>query len=93
MASNKLKRIQVGDTFKQFWISSGTSPSVISAAIITGSETVISSGSGVSSGNGHYYRTTSVNSPGYYVSEWKATIAGSPYKRRARFKAYLNEVD
>lgn len=89
----KFKRVQVGDTFKQFWISSGTTPSVISAAIITGSETVISSGTGVSSGNGHYYRTVSVNSPGYYVSEWRATISGNPYKRRARFKAFLNEVD
>ncbi len=88
-----LKRIQVGDTFKQFWISSGTTPSVISAAIITGSETVISSGTGVSSGNGHYYRTALVNSPGYYISEWKATISGNPYKRKYRFKAVLNEVD
>lgn len=88
-----LKRILVGDTFKQYWISSGTSPSVISAAVITGSETVISSGTGVSSGNGHYYRTTRVTSPGYYVSEWKATISGNPYVRRSRFKAILGEVD
>ncbi len=88
-----LKRIQVGDTFKAFWISSGTTPSVITASIITGSETVISSGSGVSSGNGHFYRTFSVNTPGYYVSQWTATIAGSPYKRKTRFKAILGEVD
>jgi hypothetical protein len=92
MASG-LTRVQIGDTFKQYWISSGTSPSVISAAIISGSETVISSGTGVSSGNGHFFRTTSINSPGYYISEWKATISGSPYKRRTRFKAVLNEVD
>ena len=89
----KVKKVQVGDTFKQFWISSGTTPSVISAAIISGSETVISSGTGVSSGNGNYYRTTSINSPGHYVSEWRATIAGNPYKRKYRFKAILNEVD
>lgn len=88
-----VKKVQVGDTIKQFWISSGTSPSLISAAIISGSETVISSGTGVSSGNGHFYRTVSVNSPGWYVSEWKATIAGNPYRRRFRFKAILNEVD
>ena len=89
----KLKKVQLGDTFKQFWISSGTSPSVISAAILTGSETVISSGTGVNSGNGHYYRTVSINSPGYYISEWKATISGSPYKKRYRFKVIENEVD
>lgn len=88
-----VKRIQVGDTFKQFWISSGTTASVISAAIISGSETVISSGTGVSSGNGHYYRTTVVNTPGWYVSEWKATISGLPYVKRFKFKALLNEVD
>ena len=88
-----LRKVLVGDTFKQFWISSGTSPSVISAALITGSETVISSGTGVSSGNGHYYRTASVNSPGFYVSEWRATISGNPYIRKTRFKAVLGEVD
>lgn len=88
-----VKKVLIGDTFKQFWISSGTTPSVISAAIISGSETVISSGTGVSSGNGHYYRTTSINTPGWYVSEWKATISGSPYKRRYRFRAILGEVD
>jgi hypothetical protein len=90
---SQLKTVLVGDTFKQFWISSGTSPSLISAAIISGIETVISSGVGVSSGNGHFYRTISVNTPGWYVSEWKATISGSPFKRRSRFKAILNEVD
>jgi Ni/Fe-hydrogenase subunit HybB-like protein len=89
----KLKNILTQDTFKQYWISSGTTPSLISAAIISGSETVISSGTGVSSGNGHYYRTASVNTQGYYISEWKATISGSPYRRRVRFKAVLNEVD
>lgn len=90
---NRVKTVLVGDTFKQYWISSGSTPSVISAAIISGSETVVTSGTGVSSGNGHYYRTTLVNTPGHYVSEWKATISGNPYKRRFRFKAVLNEVD
>lgn len=88
-----VKRVQVGDTFKQYFISSGTTPSVITASILTGSETIISSGTGVSSGNGHYYRATSVNTPGWYVSQWRATIAGNPYVRRWRFKAVLGEVD
>lgn len=90
---NRVKKVLVGDTFKQYWVSSGATPAVISAAILSGSETVISSGTGTSSGNGHYYRTTSVNSPGWYVSEWRATISGQPYRRRYRFKAVLNEVD
>ena len=89
----KLKTVLIGDTFKQTWISSGATASQISAAILSGSETVVSSGTGTSSGNGHYYRTTKVETPGYYVQEWKATIAGNPYKRRLRFKAIVNEVD
>ena len=88
-----LKKVLTSDTFKQFWISSGTSPSVISAAILDGADAVVSSGTGVSSGNGHFYRTVSVNTPGWYVSEWKATISGSPYRRRYSFKAILGEVD
>lgn len=88
-----MKRVLVGDTFKQTWISSGTTPSVISAGIRDGEEAVVSSGSGVSSGNGHFYRTTLVSTPGYYVAEWKATISGSPYIRRLRFRAVLSEVD
>lgn len=87
------KEVLTQDTFKQFWISSGTTPSLISAAVLDGNETIISSGTGVSSGNGHFYRATSVSSPGWYVSEWKATISGNPYRRRFRFKAILNEVD
>lgn len=89
----RLEKVLIGDTFKQTWISSGAIASVISAAIITGSETIINSGTGTSSGNGHYWRTAVVNTPGYYISEWKATIAGNPQKRRLRFKAISNEVD
>jgi len=88
-----VKKVLTNDTFKQFWVSSGSLPSIISAAILDGNDNIVSSGTGVSSGNGHFYRTTSVNSPGWYVSEWKATISGSPYRRRFRFKANLNEVD
>lgn len=90
---SRMPVVLVGDTFKQTFIASGTDPSLISAAIISGTETVVSSGLGVNSLNGHFYRNTSVNTPGYYVSEWKATINGLPYKRRLRFKAILGEVD
>jgi len=88
-----VQKVLTEDTFKQFWISSGTTPSVVSAAILDGNDAVVSSGTGVSSGNGHYYRHTSVNTPAWYVSEWKATISGNPYKRRFRFRAILGEVD
>lgn len=86
-------RVLVGDTFKATFINSGGSASPIIASLISGSETIISSGSAVDSGNGHYYRMFTVNSPGYYVLQWDATISGNTYKRRKRFKAYMNEVD
>lgn len=89
----RFKEVLVGDTFKQTFIASGTDPSVITAAVLDGNETVVSSGAGVNSLNGHFYRNVKVNTPGYYVSQWDATINGLPYKRRLRFKAILNEVD
>jgi hypothetical protein len=91
--SAKLPTVLVGDTFKQTFVASGTTPSVITASILDGTETIVSSGAGVNSGNGQYYRYTLVNTPGYYVSQWQATILGNPYKRRLRIKAVLGEVD
>ncbi len=90
-----LKNVLIGDTFKQIFIASGTDPSVMVASIIDGNETVISSGAGVNSLNGHFFRNVSggVTTPGYYVSQWLATISGLPYKRRRRFKAIRGEVD
>jgi hypothetical protein len=85
--------VLVGDTFKQTFIASGTDPSVIRASVLDGTETIVSSGAGVNSLNGHFYRNVAVNTPGYYVSQWIATINGLQYKRRLRFKAILNEVD
>lgn len=90
-----LKHVLVGDTFKQIFIASGTDPSVMVASIIDGNDAIVSSGAGVNSLNGHFYRNVSggVNTPGYYVSQWDATIGGLAYKRRRRFKAILGEVD
>ena len=88
-----LPRILVGNTFKQTFINSGSTPSPIVASILSGSETIVSSGAAVSSGNGHWYRMAIVSTPGYYVSQWDLTLSGNPYKARTKFKAYLNEVD
>ena len=89
----RIRQVLIGDTFKQFWISSGTTPSVITASIVDGSENIVSSETGTSSLNGHFWRTTLVNTAGWYVSQWEAIISGNPYRRRSRFKAVLNEVD
>lgn len=88
-----IPEVLIGDTFKQTFVSSGTSPSSIVAAVYDGDENIVSSGSGVSSGNGHYYRQASVDTPGYYVSEWRATISGNPYKRRLVFEAVTVRTD
>lgn len=90
-----LPQVLVGDTFKQTFIASGTDPSVIVASIINGAGVIVTSGAGVNSLNGHFYRNIvgGVNTPGYYVTQWQATISGLPYKRRKRFQAILNEVD
>lgn len=90
---SNLKFVLVGDTFKQTFINSGSVANPIFASIIDGSETMLNSESATSSGNGHYFRQTIINTPGYYVSQWDATISGKPYKRRQRFRAILDEVD
>jgi hypothetical protein len=89
----KLQTVLIGDTFKQTFVASGTTASVITATILDGNESIVSSGTGTNSLNGHYFRNTSVNTPGYYVSLWEATISGLDYKRRRRFHAIEGEVD
>jgi len=90
-----LTQVQVGDTFKQIFVASGTDPSVIVASVLDGNENIVSSGAGVNSLNGHFFRNVvgGVNTPGYYVTQWQATISGLPYIRKRRFQAVLNEVD
>lgn len=89
-----LKEYLIGDTIRFTWINSGTTPSTITLAIFTGSESVVSSLSMTSSGNGHFYHDyTTVESSAYYVAESKATIGGKPYKNRTSFKTVFSEVD
>ena len=88
-----MREVQVGDTFKQTFVNSGATASPIIASIISGSETVVNSGTATDSGSGHYYRMTIINTPGFYISQWDATIGGNPYKRKQRIKAILGEVD
>lgn len=83
-----------GDTKRFTWVSSGQTPSPITAAVIDAKETVVSSASMVSSGNGHYYlNVTLPTTDGYYVKETKQTMAGKDYRQREKFKIVLCEVD
>ena len=84
----------IGDTVKLTWINSGVTPSSISAALYNGIETLVSSVSMTSSGDGHYYaRITLPSSVGYYVTESIAQISGYPYKRRQLIKAVTGDSD
>lgn len=89
-----IPRYVVGTTKKVTWTSSGQSPSAISAAVYTGSESIVSSGPMTDSGNGHYWRMVSVpSSPGFYVFETRAIIGGNPFLDRLPFRATAMEVD
>ena len=84
----------IGDTIELSWVSSGSSPSDIYAAVYDGDETMVDSMTLSSSGNGHYFFDyTLPTSTGYYVVEYVATISSNPYKSRKRFKTVRNEVD
>lgn len=83
-----------GNTIKTTWVNTGVTPTTIVTAIYTGSETVIDSGSMVSSGNGaYYYLHTVPTAPGYYVVETIATISGKPYKNRIKYRAVIMDVN
>lgn len=89
-----IKDFLCGDTVKIRWINSGITPTTIIAATYTGSETLVDSGTMVSSGNGHYYFLHTIpNTPGYYVAQTLATISSKPYKNRSQYRAVLKDVN
>ena len=93
-AGGFLGEFDVGNTLTYTWVdSSVSSASSISHAILNGNETLISSKSATSSGGGHYYALDLVNTPGFYISEWKATINSNAYTRRDAFKIIKLETD
>lgn len=76
------------------WVGSGVTPSQITSALIDASETVVSSASAVSSGDGHYYMpTTMPNTPGWYVNEWCAYVNSYPYYSRQLVRVRDLETD
>lgn len=89
-----MKDVIIGDTVKVTWVSSGVTPTTLYAALFSGSETLISSVSMTSSGNGHYYANITIpDTPGYYASETKAVINGFPYIRKLKMNGVTGEVD
>ncbi len=91
---SNIRSVLIGNTIRLTWISSGATPSPITAAIFTGSETLVSSVSMTDSGNGHYFADYTVSSlQGYFVYESTATINSLPYKNRTKYRTVLEEVD
>ena len=89
-----MKRFIVGDTVKITWINSGVAPDTIKYAVYDGAETLINSGSMVSSGNGHYFAfSTLPSSAGFYTTETTAEIGGFPFIRRKKIRAIIEDVD
>ena len=84
-----------GDTLIATWVNSGASPTTIVAALFTGSETIVSSVTMTSSGNGHFFQPVTIPGSGdaYYVLETYAVIDTYPYKRRIKIHALGFEVD
>jgi len=83
-----------GNTVSMSWVSSGQTATTISVAIISGSETVVSSVAMTSSGNGHYYANVTLPATeGFYVREDLAVIDTKTYKVHKTIKITLQQVD
>lgn len=76
------------------WVSSGAVAGTISSALIDKNEVLVSSMSGVSSGNGAYFANmTMPGSSQWLVNEWRATLNGNLFIKRQFLHVLTNEVD
>lgn len=83
-----------GTTLRTTWVSSGVSCDAISSALLTGSETLVSSIAATSSGDGHYHALHGLPTPGgWYVNEWVARVGVNTYVNRQLVRANRLEVD
>lgn len=90
----KIYEFPAGDTRQFKWISSGTAPTNAYAALFTGSETLVSSLSMTSSGNGHFYADITLPlSLGIYSGQTVATVSDKPYRRYATIKIVKSDTD
>ena len=92
--SRNISCYEVGNTVKFTWVSSGAVPASIISTILDGAESIVSSLTAVSSGDGHYYANMAApNTPGYYVNRWNATIGANSYHSARKFQVIRTEVD
>lgn len=91
--SDAVKHVTLGGSFRTTWVSSGAVASPIVYNIRTGSETLVSSYQGVSSGNGHYYVDARVDSSGLWKGEWYGTVSANTYRNTEYLLATPNDTD
>jgi hypothetical protein len=83
-----------GDTIRFTFVSSGDTASPISSALYEGTETLISSITATSSGNGFYYASMSIpSSHPWLVNEWRATVNSVAQVSRQMVRVSRMEVD
>ena len=90
--SNAFEKYLIGDTAKFTWINSGVSMAP-TMEVFSGSETIVSTGTFVDSGLGHYYYLHTVSSEGYYRMKATGTANGKPYVRSQKIKGVTGAVD
>lgn len=83
-----------GTTLRATWVNSGITPTALSSALVSGSETVVHSVAAVSSGNGHYFALNPVPAAaGWYVNEWIGVIASNTYIDRQLVRVHRLEAE
>lgn len=91
---SNIVRTMIGDTLEMTFVSSGVTFSPIWGSVYDGSESLVSSWTMQSSGNGHYYYNyTAADSPGFYDAKMVGYVNSSPYRRSVRFELVEGEVD
>lgn len=89
-----VQNIIAGTTIKTTMVSSGTTIDSGYSALISGSETLVSSMSLQDSGNGHYYALHNVpNVNAWYVNEQQFIADTNTYTGRQLLRATKLEVD
>lgn len=82
MSTNSITKYTfiAGTTKILTWASSGTVPSAIECHLLDANDTVVSTATPVSSGNGYYYApVTHPNSACWVVNRWVAVINANTY--------------
>lgn len=83
-----------GTTFKLTWVNSGVSPTDLSMCLLDKDETVVSSVTPVSSGNGHYFAPLYLpTSDAWYVARTIAIIDTRTYVNRGLVRRYKLEAN